>query len=60
MTFHATSADSSVYVIKSYWFGLVLVIALRLQTPKHFRGWPHDTNTSEQFDGNEGQNMVTV
>jgi hypothetical protein len=43
------------------WFGLVLVIALRPQTPKHKRsGWSHYTDTSEPVDGNGAQNMVTV
>jgi hypothetical protein len=36
-------------------FGLVLVIALRPQTPKHIRaGWSHYTDTSEPVDGGVG------
>jgi hypothetical protein len=45
------------------WFGLVLVIALHPQTPKHIRGaWSHYdyTDTSEPVDGNGAENMVTV
>jgi hypothetical protein len=39
-----TSSDSD-------WFGLVLVIALRPQTPKHIRGgWSHYTDTNEPVD----------
>jgi hypothetical protein len=35
------------------WFGLV--IALRLQTPKHISGgWSHYTDTSEPVDGGVG------
>jgi hypothetical protein len=37
------------------WFGLVLVVALRPQTPKHFRGgWSHYTDSSEPVDGRVG------
>jgi hypothetical protein len=40
---------------------LVLVIALRPQTPKHIRGgWSHYTDTSESVDDNGAQNMVHV
>jgi hypothetical protein len=40
---------------------VVLVIALRPQTPKHVRGgWSHYTDTSEPTDGNKVKNMVTV
>jgi hypothetical protein len=42
---------------------LVLVIALRPQTPKHRPirgGWSHYTDNSEPVDGNGAQNMVTV
>jgi hypothetical protein len=40
---------------------MCLVIALRPQTPKHFRGgWSHDTDTSEPVDGNGAQNMIIV
>jgi hypothetical protein len=42
-------------------FGLVLVIALRPQTPKRIRGgWSHFSDTSEPVDGNGVQNMVIV
>jgi hypothetical protein len=42
-------------------FALLLVIALRPQTPKHIRGGrSHYTDTSEPADGNGTQNMVTV
>jgi hypothetical protein len=42
-------------------FGLVLVIALRPQTPKHIKdGWSHFTDTNEPVNGNGAQNMVTV
>jgi hypothetical protein len=35
--------------------GLVLVIALRPQTPKHTRGgWSHYADTSEPVDGGAG------
>jgi hypothetical protein len=41
--------------------GLLLVIALRPQTPKHIKGgWSQYNDTSEPVDGNEAQNMVTV
>jgi hypothetical protein len=41
--------------------GLVLVIALRPQTPKHTNGgWSHYSDTSEPVDGNGAQNMVTI
>jgi hypothetical protein len=41
-------------------FGLVLVIVLRPQTPKHIRGgWSHYTDASKPVDGNGAQNMVT-
>jgi hypothetical protein len=44
-----------------FWFGLVLVIVLRPQTPKHILGgWSHYTETSEPADGNGAQSMVTV
>jgi hypothetical protein len=37
---------------------IVLVIALRPQTPKHIKGgWSHYTDTSEPVDGNGAQNM---
>jgi hypothetical protein len=42
-------------------FVVILVIALRPQTPKNIRGsWSHYTDTSEPVDGNGAQNMVTV
>jgi hypothetical protein len=48
---------SSLYAVLT----LGLVIALRLQTPKHIRGgWSHYTDTSESVDGNGAQNMFTV
>jgi hypothetical protein len=50
-----------VYACKRKWFGLVLVIALRPQAPKHIRGgWSHYTDTSEPVDSKGAQNMVTV
>jgi hypothetical protein len=57
---NCTYLDNPQWWVKLTLWCLVLVIALRPQTPKNIRGgWSH-TDASEPVDGYGAQNMVTV